>query len=97
VVMRRVPQDVHREVLERADREFGGEPVLYAVWLGPPHGEKSVLLGRTQRTSRPRWWRAFPVTGEYPEFKRGWINVVEWMLEVRAVHALVPPGETSGS
>jgi hypothetical protein len=84
--MRCVPRDVHREVLKRDDREFGGEPSWYAVWLGPPHGEASVLLGRAERLLTPRCWRAYPVSGEFPERKRGFIQVINHLLEARAMH-----------
>lgn len=79
--MRLLPKDIHREVLARDDRAHGGEPTLYAVWLGLPHTEDAVLLGRTERLPRPRWWRAFPVNGKYPRQIRGWSNIIEWFLE----------------
>jgi len=94
VVMRRVPRDVHREVLARRDdQEFSDEPTWYAVWLGPPHGEKSHLLGQTQRMLKPRWWRAFPATGEPHRELRGWISVAEWFLEVREQHKEITESE----
>jgi hypothetical protein len=86
MVMRRAPKDVHREVLKRDERDFGNEPSWYAVWLGPPHGEKSVLLGRAERLPTARWWRAFPVTGEYPEQILTFNKLIAYLLEVRAAH-----------
>lgn len=84
MVMRRAPRDVHREVLKRDySSEFSEDPSWYAVWLGPPHGEKSELLGRAERLPAPRWWRAYPVTGEYPETVRTFNKVIEHLLEIR--------------
>ena len=85
--MRQQPKDVHREVLRRVRTEHSDEPTWYAVWLGLPHAEGSELLGRTERLSRPRWWRVFPATGEYPRSCRGWSETVRWLLEVRDGHA----------
>lgn len=81
--MRRAPKDIHREVLRREDGEFSDEPSWYAVWLGPPHGEKSVLLGRAERLPTARWWRAYPVSGEYPAQVRTFSRVIEHLMEVR--------------
>lgn len=84
--MRSQPRDVHREVLRRALTEHSRSPFWYAVWLGQPRAEDSVLLGRTERLPRARHWRVFPVTGEYPQVKRGWIEAAGWLLEVRDGH-----------
>lgn len=81
--MRRIPKDIHREVLQRDDREHGSEPSWYAVWYGQPHAEGAELLGKTERLAAPRWWRAYPVTGEYPRAIRGWVNIIGWFLELR--------------
>jgi hypothetical protein len=90
--MRRLPKDIHREVLQRDDREHGSEPSVYAVWYGVPNADGSELLGRTERLPRPRWWRAFPVTGEYPRAIRGWTNIIEWFMQLHDGH-----GKTSDS
>jgi hypothetical protein len=63
--------DLHREVIRRAETGYSSRPSWYALWLGEPHGKNSELLGRTERLPRGRWWRVFPVTGEYPETVRG--------------------------
>jgi hypothetical protein len=93
--MRAVPRGVHREVLRRPPK-VGGEdqPEEYALWLGPPHGTESELLGRASRLPRGRWWRAAPVTGEFPQSKRLFNNVVAWLLEVRDGHAATRDGCT---
>jgi hypothetical protein len=80
--MRRQPRDLHREVLRRDATRFSDDPGWYAVWLGPPHGEESVLLGRTERLPRPRHWRAFPVCGEYPRVLKPWTAAAAWLIEV---------------
>lgn len=85
--MRRVPDNIHREVLRRDEKLFSDNaPSWYAIWLGHPHAEGSELIGRAERTTRARWWRFYPVTGEYPQTKRGWTNGTVWLLEVREGH-----------
>ncbi len=84
--MRRQLPDIHREVIRRVRTPFSDEPTWYAVWLGQPHAENAELLGRTERLPRARHWRVFPVTGEYPQVRRGWTNTVGWLLEVRDGH-----------
>lgn len=78
--MRLTPRDIHREVLQRDER---GEPVMYAVWRGTPHGEESELLGRTERLPRPRWWRTYPADGTFPKPLRGWVNAIAWLIELK--------------
>lgn len=90
--MRLTPKDIHREVLARDEREHGGEPSVYAIWLGLPHADGSELLGRTERLSRPRWWRAFPVDGTYPRNIRGWVNIIGWFIELREKQGQPIPG-----
>lgn len=87
--MRAVPEGIHREVLAR--RLIGGamEPVRYAVWDGYPHAEGAQLLGHAERLPRGRWWRAMPVTGEFPKSIRKFGAVIEWLIEVRDGHAAV--------
>lgn len=85
--MRLTPKDVHREVLRRVRTAYSDEPTWYAIWHGEPHGEKSVQLGRTERLARPRWWRAYPSTGEYPREIRGWTNVIDWFIELQEKHS----------
>lgn len=83
--MRLTPKDVHREVLSRRESNLDGteaEPDWYAIWLGEPHADGSVQLGRTERLDRPRWWRAYPAGGEYPRAIRGWTNIITWFLEL---------------
>lgn len=89
--MRLTPKDVHREVLVRDDRVHGSEPTLYAIWLGEPHADGSALLGRTERLARPRWWRAYPATGDYPQEIRGWVSVIEWLLKMHPEQPIAEP------
>ena len=80
--MRRQRPDLHREVLRRDESRYAKDASWYAVWLGPPHGEESVLLGRTERLPQPRHWRAFPVSGEFPRTLKPWTSAAEWLCEV---------------
>lgn len=84
--MRAHPRDLHREVLQRVRTAHSDDPTWYAVWLGEPHREGSVLLGRTERLRRSRWWRAYPATGEYPQARHLWADAAAWLLEVREGH-----------
>lgn len=84
--MRRVPYEIHRQVLRRDTGEFAGSrPTWYAVWLGLPGAEGSERIGRTQRMAA-RWWRVCPETGEWPREIRGWVNALDWLMEVREGH-----------
>lgn len=74
--MRYAPDNVHRESLGEE------RPSLwYAIWLGRPHAEGSVIIGRTKRLRRHRWHRAFP------EGAVGWLDIeghteaMEWLLK----------------
>lgn len=80
--MRRQRKDLHREVLRREEGRYSDAALWYAVWLGPPRGEDSVLLGRTERLPRARHWRAFPVSGEFPRTCRPWTAAADWLWEV---------------
>lgn len=84
--MRRQPKDLHREVIRRHLTNFSNDPTWYAVWLGEPHAEGSVLLGRTERLPRPRWWRVYPVTGEYPQPMHLWSAAAAWLIETHEGH-----------
>jgi hypothetical protein len=83
--MRLTPKDIHREVLKRSERVHGSEPTWYAIWYGVPHADESEMLGKTERLARPRWWRAYPVTGDFPKDIRGWVNVIEWFIKLKEV------------
>jgi hypothetical protein len=76
--MRKVPDGLHRE------RIGGARPaVWYAVWLGEPHAEGSVILGRTRRLDRHLMHRAFPEDGTTrPKEIKGWVEAASWLLEV---------------
>ena len=74
--MRFVPDRVHREP-EGEERP----PDWYIIWLGPPHAEGSVIIGRTKRLRRHLWHRCFPADGSWPEDIKGWVAGVEWLLE----------------
>jgi hypothetical protein len=78
--MRLTPKGIHREVLKRDER---GEPTWYAIWDGTPHAEGAEQLGRTERLARPRWWRAYPASGKYPQEIRGWVNVIDWFIKLK--------------
>jgi hypothetical protein len=81
--MRYVPPRVHRERL-------GGEKPAqwYIVWLGRPHAEGAVIIGRSKRLRRHRWHRFFPESGGACRDIEGWVAGVEWLLEV---HQREPP------
>lgn len=82
--MRLTPKDVHRKPVQRDEGRYSDNvPTWYEVWLGQPGGSESVLLGRTERLPRPRWWRVYPASGEFPKPMRGWTNAIEFLLEVR--------------
>ncbi len=84
--MRRQRPDLHREVLKRGATAYSRYPTWYAVWLGVPHSDGAVLLGRTERLPRARYWRAFPATGEFPRSLTPWTEAAGWLLEVRDGH-----------
>jgi hypothetical protein len=81
--MRRQRPDLHREVLKRGTAAYSRYPTWYAVWLGEPHADGSVLLGRTERLPGSRRWRAYPATGEFPQVLTPWSDAAGWLLEVR--------------
>lgn len=73
--MRFVPDNVHREPVGE-DRP----PEWYVIWLGRPHAEGSVIIGRSRRLRRHLHHRFFPVDGTWPEEFKGWVTGVEWLL-----------------
>lgn len=76
--MRKAPEGVHRE------RVGDCRPaVWYVIWLGAPHAEGSVVLGRSKRLSRHLWHRFFPERpGADCRDIEGWVNGAHWLLEV---------------
>lgn len=75
--MRFVPDNVHRE------RDGSKQPAeWYIIWLGKPHAEGSVIVGRTKRLRRHLWHRCFPEDGSACRDIKGWVAGVEWLLEV---------------
>jgi hypothetical protein len=75
--MRFVPDGVYREpVGEQRPAAW------YVVWLGQPHAEGSVVIGRTKRLRRHLHHRCFPESGGSCEDIKGWVAGVEWLLEV---------------
>lgn len=81
-----VPQDLHRERqgMERPAR-------WYVIWLGVPHAEGSVVIGRTKRLRRHRWHRAFPeAAGARAEEIEGLTAAMLWLLKVHQAGAAKP-------
>jgi len=75
--MRKVPDGVHRE---RADGLRPAE--WYVIWLGSPHAEGSVIIGRSRRLGS-RLHRFFPERpGADCRDIRGWVNGAAWLLDV---------------
>jgi hypothetical protein len=76
--MRRAPRGVHRE------RVGDCRPALwYVIWLGEPHAEGSVILGRSKRLEAHLMHRFFPeAAGTAAREIRGWVNGAQWLLEV---------------
>jgi hypothetical protein len=75
--MRFAPRGVHRE------RQGEGRPAeWYVVWLGRPHAEGSVIIGRSKRLRRHLWHRFFPEAGGLSQDVKGWTAGAEWLLEV---------------
>jgi hypothetical protein len=81
--MRSYPRGISRKVIKRDDY---GLPSWYEVLLDVPGADAPELLGRTERLPRARWWRVHPVTGEFPQPQRGWVNTIDWLLQVREGH-----------
>lgn len=76
--MRKIPGDIHRERIGEA------RPALwYAVWLGEPYGEGSVILGRSKRLGRHMTYRFVPERGTAPpRVIKGWVEGAQWLLEL---------------
>jgi hypothetical protein len=75
--MRNVPAGVHRERGDACD-----PPVWWIIWLGAPHAEGSVIIGRSRRMARHLWHRFFPESGAACREVKGWVAGVEWLLAV---------------
>jgi len=81
--MRKAPPGVHRE------RVGDSRPALwYVIWLGPPHAEGSVVLGRSRRLEDHLMHRFFP---ERPGIDcrdiKGWVSGAAWLLELHRSEA----------
>jgi len=74
--MRFAPGGVHRE---RAGTERPA--VWYVIWLGEPHAEGSVIIGRSKRLRRHREHRFFPEHGGACKEIVGHMAGMEWLLE----------------
>jgi len=74
--MRLVPDGTHRE---RGDKKKPAE--WYIIWLGVPHAEGSVIIGRSRRLRREKWHRFFPEQGGASSDIKGWVNGVDWLLK----------------
>lgn len=86
--MRFTPKGVHREAVgAQRPAEW------YVVWLGRPHAEGSVIIGRTKRLRRHLWHRCFPESGGACQEIKGHVNGMEWLLRVhRAQDGTAPAG-----
>lgn len=74
--MRFAPDGVHRKrVGEKRPAEW------YVIWLGWPHAEGSVIIGRSRRLRRHLWHRFFPEAGGACRDVKGWVAGAEWLLE----------------
>lgn len=83
--MRFAPDQVHRE---RVGTE---RPALwYVIWLGEPHGDSSVVIGRAKRLRRHREFRFFPERGGPCREIVGWTDGLEWLLELHRKATAVP-------
>jgi hypothetical protein len=80
--MRFAPAGVHRE------RQGEDKPATwYVVWLGRPHAEGSVIIGRTKRLRRHLWHRCFPESGGLSRDVKGHTAGMEWLLQVHRAQA----------
>jgi hypothetical protein len=79
--MRFAPEADGRRV-SREPQGTGRPPVWYVVWLGKPHAEGSIILGRSKRLRRHLWHRFFPESGGLCEDIKGWTAGAEWLLEM---------------
>jgi hypothetical protein len=75
--MRFAPPELHRE---RQGKERPA--VWYVIWLGVPHAEGSVIIGRSKRLRRHREHRFFPEGGGPCREIVGHIEGMEWLLKV---------------
>jgi hypothetical protein len=75
--MRFAPPGVHRE------RQGEAKPAeWYVVWLGVPHAEGSVVLGRSKRLRRHLHHRFFPEDGSACRDIKGWVTGAQWLLKL---------------
>jgi hypothetical protein len=82
--MRFGPDGVHRVPVGE-----GRPATWYEIWLGRPHAEGSVIIGRTRRLRRHRWHRVFTEDGtDFTEIE-GHVAAQEWLLKHHREHA--PP------
>jgi len=73
--MRFAPDGVHRE--PSGDQR---PAQWYVIWLGKPHAEGSVILGRAKRLRRHLHYRAFPEDGSACREIKGLVAAQEWLL-----------------
>jgi hypothetical protein len=84
--MRFQPDGVHKEAVGPA------RPAQwYVIWLGPPHKEGSVVLGRSKRLRRHREHRFFPeAPGAQARDIVGWVAGADWLLELHRAGCTAP-------
>jgi hypothetical protein len=74
--MRKTPKGIHRKRVE-------GDTMPPRWWVIVWEGTD---IGRTERLDQYPYHRAYPVTGEWPERIKGWVNAVQYLLDVYRSH-----------
>ena len=85
--MRKVPPGIHR-----VPGDLLSPPEYWVVWLGEEGKVGSVKLGKTKRLEKHLRHRAFPETGEWPQDFTGWVNAVQWLLDLHRGHEATSDG-----
>jgi len=81
-----MPDGVHREPVGEA------RPAQwYVIWLGVPHAEGSVIIGRTKRLRRHLYHRCFPEAGGLAEEVKGHVAGIRWLLRQHEQRASAVP------
>jgi len=81
-----MPDGVHRKPVGEA------RPAQwYVIWLGLPHAEGSVVIGRTKRLRRHLYHRCFPEAGGRAEDIKGHVAGIRWLLRQHEQRAAPVP------